>query len=145
MTAEGSRPIVVVGVDGSQASQDALRWAARHAELTGAELRAVMAWRPSITGVLPDYTEVPYEADARDALRKVVDEVLGTDQRVRVTTHVAKGHPAQVLVDAAHGADLLVVGSHGYGAFAGMLLGSVGQHCVQHATCSVLVARHATP
>jgi nucleotide-binding universal stress UspA family protein len=48
-----------------------------------------------------------------------------------------------ILLRAAEGADLLVVGSRGHGAFAGMLLGSVSQHCVHHASCPVVVVRHA--
>jgi nucleotide-binding universal stress UspA family protein len=52
---------------------------------------------------------------------------------------VAPGHPAKVLLDAANGAELLVVGSRGHGTFAGILLGSVSQHCVQHAPCPVVV------
>lgn len=58
---------------------------------------------------------------------------------VPVLTRVLHGHPAQVLLDAAGGTQLLVVGSRGHGAFAGMLLGSVSQHCVQHASCPVVV------
>jgi hypothetical protein len=58
---------------------------------------------------------------------------------VQILTRVLHGHPAHVLLDAASGAQLLVVGSRGHGAFAGMLLGSVSQHCVQHASCPVVV------
>jgi nucleotide-binding universal stress UspA family protein len=70
-----------------------------------------------------------------------------------IVTRVVQGHPAQVLLDAARGADLLVVGSRGHGTLAGMLLGSVSQHCVQHSPCPVVVVpadhpveddRHAT-
>jgi hypothetical protein len=65
-------------------------------------------------------------------------------QRVEVSTRVLRGHPAQVRLEAATGADLLVLGSRGHGTFAGMLLGSVSQHCVQHAPCPVLVVpQHA--
>jgi nucleotide-binding universal stress UspA family protein len=54
---------------------------------------------------------------------------------------VVNGHPAQALIDAANGADLLVVGSRGHGTFAEALLGSVSQHCVHHAPCPVLIVR----
>jgi nucleotide-binding universal stress UspA family protein len=56
---------------------------------------------------------------------------------------VTEGNPAQVLLDAARGADLLVVGSRGHGGFAEALLGSVSQHCVHHARCPVVVIRAA--
>ncbi|MEV0561406.1 universal stress protein [Dactylosporangium sp. NPDC049742] len=52
---------------------------------------------------------------------------------------MVQGHPAKVLLDAANGAELLVVGSRGHGTFTGILLGSVSQHCVQHAPCPVVV------
>jgi len=137
-----ARHAVVVGIDGSAASKDALAWAARQARLTSAELHAVIAWWPPVTyGYLPDYSDADFESDARKVVEEVVDEVLGTDAAVAVTTQVVEGHPAPVLVDAAKEADLLVVGSRGHGAFAGMLLGSTSQHCVQHATTPAVVIR----
>ncbi len=60
---------------------------------------------------------------------------------VTVTGEVTEGHPAEVLLKAAAGTDLLVVGSRGHGGFAGMLLGSVSSHAVHHARCPVLVVR----
>ena len=54
---------------------------------------------------------------------------------------MAEGNAAQVLLDASDGAELLVVGSRGHGGFTEALLGSVGQHCVQHANCPVVVIR----
>jgi nucleotide-binding universal stress UspA family protein len=68
---------------------------------------------------------------------------LGIEPPVTVRATVAEGHPADVLVRAARGADLLVVGSRGHGGFAGSLLGSVSQYCVHHAACPVLVVRDA--
>lgn len=70
-----------------------------------------------------------------DALRRA------SEAGVTVTGEVAEGHPAEVLLKAAAGADLLVVGSRGHGGFAGMLLGSVSSHAVHHAHCPVLVVR----
>jgi nucleotide-binding universal stress UspA family protein len=52
---------------------------------------------------------------------------------------VVEGHPAETLLHAATGAELLVVGSRGHGTFAGILLGSVSHYCVQHAPCPVVV------
>jgi nucleotide-binding universal stress UspA family protein len=136
------RPIIVVGVDGSQASKDALAWAAGQARLTSAELLAISAWRPPPTYGYPvNYSDVDFESEARKKLEEIVNEVLGSEQTVPVVMRVAKGHPAQVLIDAAEGAGLLVVGSRGLGAFRGMLLGSTSQHCIQHAPTPVIVIR----
>lgn len=135
--------VIVVGVDGSEPSKDALRWAARQAELTGARLRAVAAWRqPLGYGIPVDYSDVDLEGNTRKGLEQTIEEVLGGPRTVEVITRVVQGHAHQVLVDEAKGAGLLVVGSHGHGTFTGMLLGSVSQFCVQHATCPVLVVRH---
>ena len=54
---------------------------------------------------------------------------------------VREGNAAQVLLDAAQGADLLVVGSRGHGGFTEALLGSVSQHCVHHAQCPIVIVR----
>ncbi|MFI7296443.1 universal stress protein [Streptomyces sp. NPDC050121] len=70
-------------------------------------------------------------------------EVLGECPGIRGTPQIVAGRPEPTLIEAARDADLLVVGSHGHGAFAGMLLGSVSQHWVHHATCPVVVIRTA--
>ncbi|GAB3971579.1 universal stress protein [Actinoallomurus acanthiterrae] len=143
MDNEQAGSVIVVGVDGSEPSKDALRWAARQAQLTGAELRVVRAWRQPVSYGFPaDYADADFEGDAREDLDQILEDVLGGEPRISVTAHVVEGHPAQVLIETADGADLLVVGSRGHGAFAGMLLGSVSAHCAHHATCPVLVVRH---
>lgn len=81
-------------------------------------------------------------AEARRELRKAVEETAASlGARVPVEQTVVRDHAAQALLDEAQEADLLVVGSHGHGGFAGALLGSVGQHCVLHAQCPVVVVR----
>ncbi len=135
------RPVVVAGVDGSAQSEDALRWAAGQAALTGAELHAVIAWQLS---EIYGYTGRDYAADAAEVLQKAVSDTLGPDPGIPLVTEVVEGHPAQVLTAMCRDADLLVVGSRGHGAFEGMLLGSVSQHCVQHACCPVVVVRHSS-
>ena len=138
MTSDANRPVIVAGVDGSHCSLEALRWAARQAELTGAELHAVMAWSlPEIYS----YTPRDFEGDARKALEVAIEQALGKQPRVPVTAQVVEGHAAEALIDASRDAQLLVVGRHGHGAFTGMLLGSVSQHCVTHAHCPVVVIR----
>ena len=139
----GERGYIVVGVDGSDCSKDALRWAARQAELTGATVDAIMAWRfPAFYGWAPaDSEDLDFRRFAVQALADAVDEVFGGDHPDWLRTRVAEGHAAQVLVEASAGAELLVVGSRGHGGFTGLLLGSVSTYCVHHARCPVTVIR----
>lgn len=134
---------IVVGVDGSPSSMKALRWAIGQAKLTGAEVEAVIAWSyPSSYGLAP-FSEgaADFEGDAGKLLIEALAQVSGIAPDVVVEPLVVQGHAADVLVRTAEGADLLVVGSRGHGGFAGMLLGSVSQYCVHHASCPVLVLR----
>jgi nucleotide-binding universal stress UspA family protein len=135
--------IIVVGVDGSDNSKDALRWAGRHAELTGATLEAIITWEiPAFSGWGPaDAEDLEFPRFAEEALNQAVDEVFGPDHPAWLQTRIVAGHPAQVLVEASAHADLLVVGSRGYGGFADALLGSVSTYCVHHAHCPVAVIR----
>jgi nucleotide-binding universal stress UspA family protein len=140
-----SGPVIVVGVDGSDASKDALRWAGHQAELTGATLRAITTWNvPMINygAAMPGSIEADVSRDCKEALDQAIREVLGPAPSAKVVADVVEGHPAEVLVGAAHDAELLVVGSRGHGAFKGMFLGSVSTHCVSHAACPVVVVRH---
>jgi nucleotide-binding universal stress UspA family protein len=134
---------IVVGVDSSHGSRAALRWALTQAQLTGASVEAVAAWQsPAMIGYSYGWVPIPSEgatiaAAAEKVLAETVAEFAGAPDQTRTT--VAEGPPAQVLLKAAAGAELLVVGSRGHGAFTGMLLGSVSRHCVQHAPCAVVV------
>jgi nucleotide-binding universal stress UspA family protein len=136
-------PRIVVGVDGSPSSCQALRWAARQAKLIGASLEVIACWEfPTAFGWVPQYpADFDPSGDSRRALEDTVAEVLGKDPGVEIAIEVVEGHAAPVLVDAARGASLLVVGSRGHGGFTGMLLGSVSEHCVSHAPCPVTVVR----
>ena len=142
--AAGTPPRIVVGVDGSEPSTRALQWAAGQAKLTGAQLQVVTTWEyPPTLGWAPPYpSDFDPDQDARKALTETVDRVLGPDPEVAVQLTVTEGHPAFVLTDVARGAQLLVVGSRGHGAFVGMLLGSVSEYCAAHAPCPVVVVRH---
>jgi nucleotide-binding universal stress UspA family protein len=134
------QPAIVVGVDGSPSSVQALRWADRQAGLTGAEVHAVVTWHvPAVVGWETALDAVNWAGDARRSLDAALAEALPPDRVDRVHRHVVEGHPARVLVERAADADLLVVGSRGHGGFAGMLLGSVGLHVLAHAACPVLV------
>lgn len=138
---------IVVGVDGSPPSRAALRWAVRQARMTGAAVDAVVAWQtPAVLqsyGWAPVYVEErgDFRGQASQTLAAVIGEEVAPADKSLVREQVVNGNPAQVLMDAAQGADLLVVGSRGHGGFAGALLGSVGQHCVHHSPCPVLIMR----
>jgi nucleotide-binding universal stress UspA family protein len=82
---------------------------------------------------------------AREALGQAIAAVADLAPGVDIRPVVVEGNPARALLDAAKGADLLVVGSRGHGGFTEALLGSVGQHCVHHADCPVVVIRGARP
>ncbi len=140
-----SGPVIVVGVDGSDSSKDALRWAAGQARLTGATLRAITAWSVPMMNygaAMPGSIEADVSRDCREALDQALADALGAAPSIKVAADVVEGHPADVLVRAAEEAELLVVGSRGHGAFKGMFLGSVSNHCVSHAPCPVVVVRY---
>jgi nucleotide-binding universal stress UspA family protein len=133
---------IVVGVDGSPSSVDALRWAADQAELTGAELHAITSWHlPTTYGWIPSVADFDWAGNARTTLDHAIKDALDGNRAALVRQHVLEGPATRVLLHAAADADLLVVGSRGHGEFAGMLLGSVAQHVVAHANCPVLVVR----
>jgi nucleotide-binding universal stress UspA family protein len=134
---------IVVGVDGSPWSRNALRWAVRQAALTGSVVDAVIAWhdRGSYVGYAWLIADT-FDADlAAKTLSEAVDSTSAAGSAVTVRQRVMEGHAACVLLGEAHGADLLVVGSRGHGGFTGMLLGSVSQHCVRHSPCPVVIVR----
>jgi nucleotide-binding universal stress UspA family protein len=142
MTTEGNgQPLVIVGVDGSAESVTALKWASAYASVTGATLRAAIAWHypavgPGPVGLAPESVSDEVRQSMRRVLANAVAAAKADAEQV-----VAYGHPAQVLVDASKAAELLVVGSRGHGAFTGMMVGSVSIHCVTHAHCPVVVVR----
>jgi nucleotide-binding universal stress UspA family protein len=136
------RPRIVVGVDGFESSSAALRWAIRQARLTGAVVEAVTAWQiPVGTGWLSPADMPDYQQDAACVLGDAIVQAYAIDPDIQVCPRVVEGRAGPVLVDAAEGADLLVVGSRGHGGLTGALLGSVGQYCVHHAPCPVVIMR----
>lgn len=137
---------ILVGVDGSPGSRTALRFAIAEAALRGAEVEAVAAWQApayAYTGVavMPPVVELSEAATA--ALNEAIEQeragLTGAAADVAVNQVVVQGAAAAVLIDRAEAADLLVVGSRGYGGFRGLLLGSVSHQCVSHAPCPVVV------
>ncbi len=86
--------------------------------------------------------EAEVERSVAGQLRDAIAGAAGP-ARVAVSASVRKGNAAQVLLAAADGAELLVVGSRGHGGFSGALLGSVSQHCVHHARCPIVIVRES--
>jgi len=137
---------VVVGVDGSGHSQQALRWGAHLAGVFGARLDAVIAWEyPSSYGWAPVPTEWNPGQDMEKVLDDTVRAVFGDQPPAGLQRQVLEGGAAKVLLDAGEGAIMLVVGSRGHGGFAGLLLGSVSANVAEHASCPVLVIHGGQP
>lgn len=134
---------IVVGVDGSESSLSALEWAVEMAEKGSQELTLICAWSlPNTYGWAAPLPE-DYNPEA-DAVRLIADAIASIRRDhpgIDVKGETVQDHPAPALVEASKGAALLVVGSRGHGEFAGMLLGSVSEHCVGHAHCPVVVHR----
>lgn len=141
-----AEPVILVGVDASDESRDALRWAASYAALVGHHLEVVHAWNARQEFVwVPQMPPPPSAIDvARDRLAEMVVDVVGADSQVAKSVEVVEGHASKVLVERSRHAELLVVGSRGRGGFDGMTLGSVSGHCAEHAHCSVMVVRPST-
>lgn len=147
-----SKPIVV-GVDGSDASQEALRWAADEARLRFAPLVAVSAWSfisaqpigdPGMlampAGDLAGQLSAENEG-ARAALDAAVAAALGARPGIEVEQRLVEGDAGDALVAESESAELLVVGSHGRSGLKAALLGSVSRHVVSHASCPVVVVK----
>ena len=137
---------IVVGVDGSEGSLRALRWAVREAQTRDATLDVVVAWHFPYAAAV-DVTGMAATRISRDELEQASQEVLDRaidvarreSDTARVEPVLVQGGAAQSLLESALGADLLIVGSRGRGGFTGLLLGSVSQQCAHHATCPVVI------
>jgi nucleotide-binding universal stress UspA family protein len=135
--------VIVVGVDGSEGGEVALRFAAEEAALRGAKLRVVCAWQvptavyAGVRGVAAD--QALGEDRARDVAANALQEATRLEPGVDRESRAVLGQPAHVLVQESQDADLLVVGSRGLGGLKSALLGSVGQQCIHHAVCPVVV------
>lgn len=141
-------PGIIVGVDGSSHSQNALHWAlleagARRAPLTVITVHEVAAsgWGGSVQFPVD---EVIAQKE-KTAVQEVVDKAavqLGDAAPPEIAVQVLIGQPAPLLIEASKDADLLVVGSRGNGGFARLLLGSVSIQVAEHAQCPVTIVRH---
>jgi nucleotide-binding universal stress UspA family protein len=138
---------IVVGVDGSDGAHRALEWAVEEARLRKTGLLVVHAWHvpPLVTGAGPFDAPVALDADTLERVEKTANEIVDREllsidtAGIEIERLVEPRSPADALIAAATGADLLVVGTRGHGGFAGLLLGSVGQQAAHHAPCPVVI------
>lgn len=145
-TAATAAARVVVGVDGSASSAQALRWAVSEARVLGVPVVAVLAWQMAsvsppeharAAGPVPPLSE--WEAVARGVLEATVDLALDPDEAREVVQVLLHRRPTDGLLDTVRTNDLLVLGRRGRGGFDRLLLGSVSQQCAAHAPCPVVV------
>ena len=131
---------IVVGVDGSEHGNAALRWALDEALAHEAEIIAVFAWQMPFIGIPGAFDREEMERICKRFLEETVAAIV-PEPRVPMTKLVAEGDVSASLIAAAKGADMLVLGSRGRGGFAGLKLGSVSQECAQHAACPVVIIK----
>jgi nucleotide-binding universal stress UspA family protein len=131
---------IVVGVDGSDSSLEALRRAVRIAAALDLTVEAVTSWRHPA-----DYAEMtgdfPYSpvADAQAIGEETAEKIWSDKTPDWFSVVTVEGYPAEALIEQSRGAEMLVVGSRGHGGLAGVLLGSVSAKCAEHASCPVLI------
>jgi nucleotide-binding universal stress UspA family protein len=147
--------LIVVGVDGSDPGRTALRWALAEARLRGARVVAVHVWTytptvapnafdPVLPVAAPPELDETIERDAHRLLDEQLAAVAEESEGLEVERRVVEGGPADALLVAADGADLLVVGTVGHGGLTGFLFGSVAQDVARHPPCPVVLVPHAS-
>ena len=132
---------IVVGVNGSEHSESALRWSLAEAQVhEGGELTAVFAWELPFVSFPGAFDRDELEQAGKEFIVNFVSKVAPTPP-IPLITLVAEGDPAASLIKASEGADLLVVGTRGRSPWAGLLLGSVSQRCAAGAVCPVVLIK----
>ncbi|HWP42394.1 MAG TPA: universal stress protein [Blastocatellia bacterium] len=144
---------ILLATDGSAFSDAAVEEVARRPWPEGSEVRVISVFEPPVppttdTWVLPgDYyeqLEQAAEEEARRAVNKAIEKITAVaGDKLKVSSEVIRGNPKQAILDEAEkwGADLIVLGSHGYRGLTKFLLGSVSQAVASHAKCSVEIVR----
>lgn len=140
--------MIVVGVDGSECSRAALKFALEEARVRKASLHIVVVWHVPLTAYSAGWAPPPpnlaedSEAAANDILEEALQLVKDDDAGdVEIESFVREGQSAQILIEESAKAELLVIGSRGRGGFRDLLLGSVSQQCAHHARCPVTIVR----
>jgi nucleotide-binding universal stress UspA family protein len=131
---------VVVGVDGSPHSAAALRWAIGEAAEHHGEVLAVLAWQMPFVSIPGAFGRDELEQSYKEYLVKTISEAAPSPP-VPLTSVVAEGEPIESLIEAAKGAQLLVLGTKGQSRYAGLMLGSVSAACAANAPCPVVLIR----
>jgi len=132
---------IVVGVDGSEHSNEGLRWALDHAEKLGdSTVVAIFSWQLPLIGVPGAFDVQELEEQAKRVLNEIVDQIA-PHPKVPLERIVAQAEATTALVEASRGADLLVVGTRGRNPFKGLLLGAVSQGCAANAYCPVVIVK----
>ncbi|MHA7304222.1 universal stress protein [Arthrobacter sp. TMN-49] len=136
---------IIVGVDGSEASIEALRQGEKFAVALGARVKAMTCWS------IPTAYQVPYSLGsidfmgaAQEVLDNAIERAFGLDWPENLTTDLVQGPARPTLIEASRDAALLVLGRRGFGGFKGLLLGSVSTACSAHAHCPVMIVHAAT-
>ena len=133
---------IVVGIDGSEPSAKALQWAIEYARRRPTVIDIVTAWTfPMVEGYAFTTTVGEVEKNAHALLNGAMSHVTEEDPEIVVRGETADGEAGPVLVNAAKGADFLVIGARGISGIERLLQGSVSAYCAKHATCTVVVVR----
>ncbi|KRE80408.1 universal stress protein [Arthrobacter sp. Soil762] len=149
MNTQATSPRIIVGVDGSEYSSNALRLARRVADSFDAPLEAITCiGTPDF--YIASHLDLGYEKftqQLEETAARLADEALdrafGEDRPARLGVTVKFGSPAKVLVEESRDAQLLVIGRHGGGGFLSQAIGSVGRACAAHSHCPVLLVDQA--
>jgi nucleotide-binding universal stress UspA family protein len=131
---------IVVGVDGSEHSSTALRWALKEAECHSGMVTAVLAWQVPFLSFPGAFDRDELEKAYKDFLVETVSRIA-PKPAVPLETLVAEGDPTEAMVEASKSANLLVLGTRGRSAFAGLLLGAVSQGAAATAHCPVVLVK----
>lgn len=139
---------IVVGIDGSPSSREALEYAVAEAKCHGGKVTAVHVYELASPMMLAEGVTLPtvltddVREEAERRAERILEETVAVPDRDMVVTQAIEGPVARTLLQVAEGADLIVIGSRGLGGFRGLLLGSVAHKLVHHATCPVVVIPH---
>lgn len=138
---------IVVGVDGSQPSIDALLYAVKLGDALDKHVEAVAIWHPAVSMYdvySPDPGWSP-DGEAHQTLEDAIAKAFGDMVPDRLSASTWKGRTAKALIEISADAEMLVIGSRGHGGFAGLMLGSVSSACAAHARCPVVITHHGKP